>query len=113
MARLLIEVPDPLCRKPENGAAQSLLIGEYVQAAISGRKLEQVYRIPRAALHENRHIWIATADGTLDIRTVDVLWKDAGQALVRDGITDGDMLIVSDLTTPIQGMPVAIANSEE
>lgn len=104
MARLLIEVSDPLCLRPENAERKPLLIGEYVRADVSGRELQQVYSIPRKALHNNGDIWIATQDNTLDIRPVDVLWRDGQRILVRDGIREGERLIVSDLTAPVQGM---------
>ena len=106
MARLLVEVDDPLCLKPENKEHQPLLLGEYVRVEISGRELQAVYAIPRNALRENRQIWIATREGTLDIREVDVLWRGAEEVLIRDGLSDGDQLIVSDMTAPVQGMDV-------
>jgi RND family efflux transporter MFP subunit len=107
MARLLVEVGDPLCRLPENAGKKPLLIGEYVRVEISGRRLEQVYTIPRYALRENSSLWL-TKDEKLDIRKVDILWRDADQVIVRDGLADGERLIISDLTTPVQGMDVSI-----
>ncbi len=105
MARLLVEVADPLCLDPGNAGSKPLLIGEYVKVEIDGLALRQVFSIPRSALHEDRWIWIA-ADGRLDIRAVEVLWRDAGQVLVRDGLAEGELLIVSDLGAPIHGMEV-------
>jgi len=113
MARILIEVKDPLCLQPENAAQNQLLIGEYVRTEIRGRELENVYSIPRKALHNNREVWIATDEDTLDIRAVEVLWRDGQRILIRDGMENGEQLIVSDLTAPMQGMAVAIANEEE
>lgn len=109
MARLLLEVEDPLCRQPANAGRKPLLLGEYVRAEIQGSELRNVYSIPRRALHENKNIWIAN-DGKLDIRGVEVLWRDAQQAFVRDGLGDGELLIVSGLTTPMQGMDVNIGS---
>jgi RND family efflux transporter MFP subunit len=113
MARILIEVKDPLCLKTENAGKKPLLIGEYVRTEISGRKLENVYSIPRNALHDNRNIWIAAKDNTLDIREIRVLWRDEHRNLIRDGISDGTRLIVSNLTAPVQGMDLnAVENGE-
>jgi len=106
MARILVEVKDPLCILPENQGRKPLLLGEYVRAEVDGRQLNGVYSIPRNALRENNSIWIASAEATLDIREVDVLWRDARHVLIRDRIGDGELLIVSDMTTPIQGMDV-------
>ena len=105
MARLLVEVKDPLCLLPENHDKKPLLIGEFIRAEVSGHVLEKVYSIPRSALHDDRFIWMAKND-KLDIREVDVLWRDTQHVLIRDGITHGEMLIISDMTTPIQGVDI-------
>lgn len=105
MARLLVEIQDPLCLQPENTNTKPLLLNEYVRVEIDGRQLKGVYGIPRKALRENNSIWIADSN-KLDIREVKVLWRDERQVLIRDGIVDGEKLIVSDMTTPIQGMDV-------
>ena len=42
-----------------------------------------------------------------------MLWRDAKQAFIRDGISDGDTLIVSDLSTPIQGMDVSTGQGKK
>jgi RND family efflux transporter MFP subunit len=105
MARLLVEVRDPLCLRPENREHKPLLLGEYVRAEISGRTLEGVSQIPRNALREDEYIWIAD-EGVLDIRKVDVLWRDPEHVLIRSDRLNGELLVVSDLSTPIQGMAV-------
>ena len=105
MARLLVEVKDPLCIQPESAELKPLLLGEYVRAEIEGSRVENVHMIPRLALRENSSVWIAK-DGKLDIREVEVLWRDSDQVMVHNGIDDGELLIVSDLTAPIHGMDV-------
>ena len=106
MARLLVEVKDQLCIQPENVGRKPLLIGEYVRAEIAGRELESVYAIPRNALRENSHVWIATKENKLDLREIEVLWRDADQVIIRNGLADGEQLITSDLTAPIHGMDI-------
>ena len=109
MARVLIEVRDPLELSGKGKIQLPLLIGEYVRLEIEGRQLDDVYRIPRTALRENSRIWVASSEDTLKIRDVDVLWRDAQTVLFRDGLQPGDRLIVSELPTPVDGMPVQIA----
>ncbi len=109
MARILIEVKDPLGLKTTEKKQLPLLIGEYVRIEIKGRQLDNVYRIPRAALRDNNRIWVASSAGKLKIRDVEILWRDAQTVLFRDGLQPGDRLIVSELATPIDGMPVQIA----
>ena len=104
MARILIAVDDPLCLKPENKNATSLLIGQYVRVDVRGLELEQVYAIPRNALHENRFIWIASPENTLDIREIDVRWRAEKTILISGNVSNGDRLITTELTTPMQGL---------
>ncbi len=109
MARVLIEVRDPLGLKTDEKAQLPLLIGEYLRLEIQGRRLDNVYRIPRTALRENSRIWVASSEDILKIREVNVLWRDAQTVLFRDGLQPGDRLIVSELPTPVDGMTVQIA----
>lgn len=105
MARLLVEVEDPLCLQPEHNGLKPLLLEEYVRAEISGRVVENAFRIPRNALHENNRVWIAK-DGKLDFRPVEVVWRDDQHVIIRNGMDDGELLIVSDIASPISGMDV-------
>ncbi len=109
MARILVEVQDPLGLKATEDNQLPLLIGEYVRIEIAGRQLQNVYRIPRAALRDDANLWIVSADGKLDIRKVEIVWRDARTVLLREGLEPGDRLIVSDLASPILGMPVQVA----
>jgi len=104
MARILIAVNDPLCLTAENQERTPLLLGQYVRVDVKGRELEQVYSIPRSALRENRLIWIASPNGTLDIREVDVQWRAEKTVLVSGNLSDGERLITTDITTPMHGL---------
>jgi len=108
MARLLVSVPDPLGLSGKEGAPQPLIIGEYVRVEIEGEKLQDVFSIPRTALRNDREIWVVTGDGKLVISPVEIIWRDETHVLVRDGLHDGDLLIVSNLAVPIDGMAVRV-----
>ena len=109
MARILVEVKDPINLNQEKKNQPALLIGEYLRIDIEGRKLQNIYRIPRTALRDNSSIWIVNKDSKLEIRRIETLWRDAKTVLLREGLEPGDQLIVSDLPVPIRGMTVRIA----
>ena len=109
MARVLVEVKDPLGLNNAENKHPPLLIGEYVRIEIEGRQLKNVYRIPRTALRDNTRIWLVSNDGKLEIRTVETLWRDAQSVLLADGLQPGEQLIVSDLSKPVNGMPLQVA----
>lgn len=108
MARILVEVTDPLDRSASRQDRAPLLIGDYVRVEIQGRKLDRVFQIPRTALRDNSHVWIAGDNQTLEIRQVRPVWRDADIVLLQDGLEPGERLIVSDLPAAVEGMAVQV-----
>jgi RND family efflux transporter MFP subunit len=113
MARVIVSVIDPLDLKNPSKKRAPLLIGEYVHLEIEGQELNNVTRIPRTALRENNHIWVAGNDKKLRIKTVEVVWKDTKTVFLRNGLQPDDRLIVSDLSAPVNGMPLKIVGSNK
>jgi len=108
MARILVAVKDPLGLKSRPSDRPPLLIGEYVRVEIQGRLLTGVYRIPRSSLRDNDTIWLAGKGNALKIEPVDILWRDDRIVLVKNNLQPGDRLVVSDLVTPVRGMPLDV-----
>ena len=109
MARVLVSVKDPLNLKTPKAKHSPLLIGQYVRVEIQGRELDDVFRIPRAALRDNTKVWICGDDGRLYIREVDIVWRDTQTVLVKTGVKEGEHLIISDLAAPVDKMYLRIA----
>jgi len=108
MARLLVAIADPLGLQKKH---PPVLLGSFVTAEIVGRKLQNVYRIPRAALKENNLLLIAGKDDRLIAKSVTVAYYGVDSVLVDSGLNPGDRLIVSNLAAPISGMALKIAGS--
>jgi RND family efflux transporter MFP subunit len=113
MARLLIEVKDPLDLQAKGEKRPMLLIGEYVRVLIEGEQLHDVYNIPRSALHNDSEVWIADEENRLAIRPVKTIWRDEESVILQDGFKPGERLIVSGLAAPVAGMPLRIEAPEE
>ncbi len=109
MARLLIEVRDPLHLRSGRRGDPPLLIGEYVRVAIRGPELEHVFVLPREALRDNRTVWLLNDRDRLEIRPVKPVWRDARSVVLAEGVTDGERLVVSDLAMPVAGMQLRVA----
>ena len=108
MARLLIEVNDPLDLKAKNEKQPMLLIGEYVRVSIEGEELQNVFQVPRSALHNDSEVWIVNEEGKLSIRPVKTIWRDRGSVVVSDGFKSGENLVISDIEAPVAGMDLRI-----
>lgn len=108
MARVLVTADDPLDLKIPDIPRPPLLIGEYVNVEIQSSRVANAFRIPRTALRDNTAVWVAGADGKLDIRPVKTVWRDESTVLVDNGLRDGDRIIVSDLSAPVPGMELKV-----
>jgi RND family efflux transporter MFP subunit len=103
-AVLLVEVSNPLQigRLP-------LLLGAFVQAEIVGPELSGVFAIPRPALRNGTEVWVRNAEGRLTVCPVVPEWANEDVVIVRDGLAEGDMLVTSDIASPVPGMQLALA----
>ena len=108
MARLLVEVTDPLDLARPLEQRQPLLLGEYVRVEIDGKMLDDVVSIPRSALHDGNRIWLVDEQLQLQIAAVDVLWRDSDRVLLRNNLPKIAELVTSNLSTPINGMPLRL-----
>jgi len=107
MARILVEVDDPLAR---DSKVPPLLMGSFVRADISGKPMDHALLIPASLLRENDTVW-RFVDGELKIQPVTVLYRTQSEVYVGSGIQPGDLLVVSALSTVTDGMPVRLAET--
>jgi len=110
MARLLIEVDDPMGLQ---SGARPLLLGSFVRAEISGKQLADVYQLPRAALKDGDKVYTVNADTTLHIQPVQVLYKNNDSVFVADGLASGDRIIVTNVAAAMEGMPLLLNDTEQ
>ncbi len=109
MATVIVAVTDPL-GKTETGAGPRLMIDDYVFAEITGRELANVIELPRAALKDDNTVWI-NHNNALDIRKVTLAWKSPDKIYLQTGVSPGEQVVMSELSTPVQGMPLRAATS--
>ena len=102
MARVLINVPDPLAYKSDNKDLPVLMLGTYVEARIQAKEIPDVIRLKRDYVRKNEAVWVME-DGKLRIRDVKVLLRDARYAYIRDGLSEGDKVVTTNLSTVVDG----------
>ena len=112
MARLLIELRDPLGLLVKGEKPPMLLIGEYVRVAIEGEELHNVFRVPRSALRNDKEVWLVDEEKKLAIRPVKTIWRDEQSVVIQDGFNSGELLVISDIAAPVAGMDIRIDQAE-
>lgn len=110
MARLLVEVPDPLALLPENAGEPALLVGAYVRGEIEGAPLDGVVSLDRALLRDGDRVWVMNEKHELEIRQVEVTFRGNEHVLVSSGLAPGERIVVSELSAPVEGMLLRTAD---
>ena len=105
MARVLAAVEDPLGLQT---GGQPLLVGAYVHVDIEGRPLRDVIRLPRAALREGGVVWVMNGGNRLEVRKVEIAWRQKDCVLVRSGLKADERIVTSRIPTPIPGMTLRL-----
>lgn len=115
MARLLIEIDDPLGRQSAEDDEQRglpLLLDAYVDVRIEGNEERELVELSRKALRNGDEVFVY-ADETLDIREVDVVWGRPNTVLIGSGLEDGDRVVLSQLPQPVEGMRLTLSDSND
>lgn len=107
MARLLVEVTDPLAL--HDPTQQPLLIGAFVRAEIKGRELQGVMTLQRGWLRDDDSLWVMDTNDKLAIRYPQVVYRGVNQLYVRGGLEPGDRVVTSELAVAVEGMPLRLA----
>lgn len=102
LARVLVSVPDPLLRLNPNDSLPPLMIGTFVEAHIQAREIKDVVRLSRDHLRQGGTVWVMNK-GKLDVREVDILFQDAEHAYIQDGLSDNEQVVMTDLSTVVEG----------
>ena len=109
MAQVIVSVKDPLGYEAKDKPVPKLLLGMYTKTMIGGPLLEDVFVLPRDDIHDNNTIWVIGKDDKLDIREVMPIWEDDDYAVLREGLEEGEVLVTSQIITPVEGMKLKIA----
>ena len=111
MVHAVAEVSDPYAPGP-NQSRPPLAVGMYVEAEIAGRTARDVAVVPRAALRGRDRVLVVDAQDRLSFREIDILRATTDAIYVQRGLAEGDLVVVSPLDAPTEGMRVQLANAD-
>lgn len=103
LARLLIEVPDPLGHIEGNDSIPKLIIGGFVEAHIQAKEIKDVVRLNRDYVRNNETVWVMK-DEKLEIRDVEILLTDSQYAYIKNGLNHNDNVVTTNLSTVTNGV---------
>lgn len=110
-----VQVPRPLlggvsADLEDNTPAPPLLLGAFMNVAITGASLDSFASVPADAVRPGNEIWVVR-DGALVILKVRVIQRSDDIAYITaPSLSEGGLLVTSNLTAPVEGMKLRAAN---
>ena len=102
MARVLVNVPDPLGRLNGTNELPALMIGSFVEAQIQAGQISGVIRLNRDYIRKNETVW-TMEDKKLRIKDVNIIFRDARYAYISEGLEENAKVVTTNLTTVADG----------
>lgn len=106
MARVMVAIEDPLNFHTHKPESPKVLLGSYLRAEIQGQDIEQVANVNRNFIRDGDAVWLLSENDTLEIRSINIVYRGPSHVLVSHGLQEGDRLIVTDIPSPAAGMPL-------
>jgi multidrug efflux pump subunit AcrA (membrane-fusion protein) len=75
--------------------------------------MEEVFVLPRQALRDNNTVWIMADDKLLKIKPVKPIRTEKDEVFIKDGITPGDKIILTNLTGAANGMKLRAIGGDD
>jgi len=88
-------------------------IGQYVNASIVGKTIEQALVIPNSAIYQGSYVYIAEQleeKTVLKRKEITIKWQNSNDAVIETGLAFGDSLVLTPLGQVSSGTPVKLAD---
>ena len=105
MARVVVEVKDPLALEDANAGREKLFLGSFVKLEIELPTLQDAIRVPRTHVRSGDTVWV-WQDEQLEIRKLAIRHRESEDLIITKGLVDGDQIITSSLPVATPGMRV-------
>ena len=109
MGNLIVEIDAPQAAS-DTGAPMLLVPGLFVRVLLQGREMENIITLPRSVIDETGSVWVVE-EGIISPRQVSVLRHVDNLAYIDAGIESGDVVVLTPLSAPVEGMNVRVAGS--
>ncbi|MEP2651635.1 MAG: HlyD family efflux transporter periplasmic adaptor subunit, partial [Paraglaciecola sp.] len=103
---IVAQIEDPYNQALHPGA--SIKIGQYVNAEVQGKTIEDALVISNSAIYQGTYVYIVE-DNLLKRKDITIRWQNGEQAIIDSGLTPGDLLVTTPLGQVSSGTKVTIA----
>ncbi len=108
---LIAQVDNPYAASPDG--RPPLMVGQFVEAEIPGRLLQDVIILPRKVMRAGDEVLVVTPDNRIERRNLEITWRDQGHVVVRTGLSAGDRVSLTQLPYAPNGSQVKISGAAD
>ena len=103
MLNIVAQVQSPYER---SGSRPPLAVGLFVEAEIIGKRVDNVFVLPRSALQANEQVYVMTDENRLSFREVEIIREVGEDVYITGGLKRGETISLSTVNNAIEGMLV-------
>lgn len=105
---VVAQIEDPY--SVDKMAGFAIKIGQYVNAQITGKTLNNVIIIPNNAIYQGSYVYVLNNDNLLMRKDVQLAWQNKEIAIVKSGLDAGMRLVTTPLGQVSSGTKVVVIN---
>lgn len=106
---IVAQIEDPY--NPELHPGTSIKIGQYVEAEVQGKTLEQAIVIDNSAIYQGSYVYVVE-NGLLRRQDITIRWQNSVNTIIDSGLNANDVLVTTPLGQVSSGTSVAIAGEQ-
>lgn len=95
------------------GNAPSLKIGQFVEADIRGRELQNIFVLPRSAVEAGDTVLVVNAERKIERRRVKVALRKGEQVVISSGLQTGERISLTPMPFAREGTVVEIVSEQK
>jgi len=88
-----------------------LKIGQYVTARLSGHVLKNALVVPNSSIYQGSYVYVVEGE-TLQRRNIEIAWQNDQDAVVKNGLAEGELLVTTPLGQVTSGVRVSLVQEE-
>jgi len=90
-----------------------LPVGLYVEASVTGKRVEDIFVLPREVIRGNNRVLVVDNENRMWFREVDILRLENERVLIQGGLAAGERICLSPIQAVIDGMLVQVVDSTQ
>ncbi|MFK7865302.1 MAG: efflux RND transporter periplasmic adaptor subunit [Pseudohongiellaceae bacterium] len=83
-----------------------LPIGLFVQASISGKRIDDIVVLPRSVIRNNNQVLVVDTENKMYYRDVEIFRLEESRVLISAGLLPGEKICISPIQAVVEGMSV-------